>query len=141
MKIGASTLAGIDSTLENTLEFIESLGLEYAELVHQFPTENPDIEVVQLQFNYVDYEDERVQSKLCYEVCVKHGKPVMVMEPVRGGALVNLPKEALELIPNGSPASYALRYAAGFPLVAMVLSGIVLVPRLAIYCSSPVARL
>ena len=46
MKIGASTLAGIDNTLENTLEFIEGLGLEYAELVHQFPTENPDMEIL-----------------------------------------------------------------------------------------------
>ena len=47
----------------------------------------------------------------------------MVMEPIRGGALVNLPKEALELLPDGSPASYALRFAAGFPQIAMVLSG------------------
>lgn len=57
-------------------------------------TENPDIEVVQIQFNYVDYEDPALQSKACYEVCRKHNKPIIVMEPVKGGNLVNLPEEA-----------------------------------------------
>ena len=94
-----------------------------AEVLDQILTAWPEIEFVQLQFNYLDYEDPRVQSRLCYEVCRKHGKPVMVMEPVRGGALVNLPQEALELLPDGSPASYALRFAAGFDGIAMVLSG------------------
>ena len=94
-----------------------------AEVLDRILTDRPEIEFVQLQFNYLDYEDPKVQSRLCYEVCEKHGKPVMVMEPVRGGALVNLPQEALALLPNGSPASYALRFAAGFPQVAMVLSG------------------
>ena len=94
-----------------------------AEVLDRILTAWPEIEFVQLQFNYLDYEDPKVQSRLCYEVCQKHGKPVMVMEPVRGGALVNLPGEALELLPDGSPASYALRFAAGFPLIAMVLSG------------------
>ena len=78
---------------------------------------------MQLQFNYVDYEDPRVQARKCYEVCQKHGKPVLIMEPVKGGSLVNLPQKALELLPDGSPASYAIRYAAGFPLVEVVLSG------------------
>jgi len=94
-----------------------------AEVLDRILTAWPEIEFVQLQFNYLDYEDPKVQSRLCYEVCEKHGKPVMVMEPVRGGALVNLPQEALELLPDGSPASYALRFAAGFPRIAMVLSG------------------
>ena len=94
-----------------------------ADVLDRILTAWPEIEFVQLQFNYLDYEDPKVQSRLCYEVCRKHGKPVMVMEPVRGGALVNLPQEALELLPDGSPASYALRFAAGFPLIAMVLSG------------------
>ena len=94
-----------------------------AEVLDRILTAWPEIEFVQLQFNYLDYESPTVQSRLCYEVCEKHGKPVMVMEPVRGGALVNLPQEALELLPDGSPASYALRFAAGFPLIAMVLSG------------------
>ena len=105
---------------------IRHLGMSFhdtAEVLDMMLTKWPEIEFVQLQFNYLDYEDPRVQSRLCYEVCCRHGKPVMVMEPVRGGALVNLPQEALELIPDGSPASYALRFAAGFPQIAMVLSG------------------
>ena len=105
---------------------IRHLGMSFhdtADVLDRILTEWPEIEFVQLQFNYLDYESPTVQSRLCYEVCCKHGKPVMVMEPVRGGALVNLPQEALELIPSGSPASYALRFAAGFPQIAMVLSG------------------
>lgn len=89
-------------------------------------TENPGIEVVQLQFNYVDYDDDNVQSRLCYEVCVKHGKPVLVMEPVKGGQLVNMPAQMAKIIDGlgeGSRASYALRFAASFPNVIMVLSG------------------
>ena len=94
-----------------------------AEVLDQILTEHPELEFVQLQFNYVDYNDPKVQSRLCYEVCRKHGKPVMVMEPVKGGTLVNLPQEALALLPDGSPASYAIRYAASFEDIVMVLSG------------------
>ena len=88
-----------------------------AEVLEQILTEYPEIEVVQIQFNYLDYDDPAVQSRRCYEVCVKHGKPVIVMEPVKGGNLVNLPEEAkavLDELHGGSPASYALRFAAGF---------------------------
>ena len=94
-----------------------------AEVLDQILTDRPELEFVQLQFNYVDYNDPKVQSRLCYEVCRKHGKPVFVMEPVKGGTLVNLPQAALELLPNGSPASFAIRFAAGFEGIAMVLSG------------------
>lgn len=94
-----------------------------AEVLDRILTEQPEMEFVQLQFNYVDYEDAHVQSRLCYEVCRKHGKPVMVMEPVKGGSLVNLPAQAAQLLPDGSPASYALRFAAGFEGIVMVLSG------------------
>ena len=97
-----------------------------AEVLEQILTEYPEIEVVQIQFNYLDYDDPAVQSRRCYEVCVKHGKPVIVMEPVKGGNLVNLPEEAkavLDELHGGSPASYALRFAAGFPGMMMVLSG------------------
>ncbi|MDO4265410.1 MAG: aldo/keto reductase [Eubacteriales bacterium] len=86
----------------------------------------PQIEVVQIQFNYVDYEDPSVESRKCYEVCRKHGKPVIVMEPVRGGALANLPEKAAALLDElhaGSQASFAIRYAAGFDGIEMVLSG------------------
>ena len=94
-----------------------------AEVLDKILTDRPELEFVQLQFNYVDYDDPSVQSRLCYEVCRKHGKPVMVMEPVKGGTLVNLPEEAKALLPNGSPASYAIRFAAGFEGIVMVLSG------------------
>ena len=94
-----------------------------AEVLDKILTDRPELEFVQLQFNYVDYNDPKVQSRLCYEVCRKHGKPVLVMEPVKGGTLVNLPEAALELLPDGSPASYAIRYAAGFEDIIMVLSG------------------
>ena len=97
-----------------------------AEFLEQILTEYPQIEVVQIQFNYVDYDDLAVQSRKCYEVCRKYNKPVVVMEPVKGGNLVNLPEEAakvLEDLHGGSPASYAIRFAAGFPGMMMVLSG------------------
>ena len=94
-----------------------------AEVLDRILTDRPEMEFVQLQFNYVDYEDNRVQARACYEVCRRHRKPVMVMEPVKGGSLVNLPAQALELLPKGSPASYAIRFAASFEGVAMVLSG------------------
>lgn len=94
-----------------------------AQALEQILTDRPELEFVQLQFNYVDYDDPKVQSRACYEVCRAHGKPVFVMEPVKGGSLVNLPQNALALMTGGSPASYALRYAAGFDGIAMVLSG------------------
>lgn len=97
-----------------------------AEFLEQILTEYPEIEAVQIQFNYVDYDDLAVQSRRCYEVCRKYNKPVLVMEPVKGGNLVNLPEEAKAILENlhgGSPASYAIRFAAGFPGMMMVLSG------------------
>ncbi len=93
------------------------------EVLEQMLTDCPDMEFVQLQFNYVDYEDLHVASRRCYEVCRRHGKPVFVMEPVKGGSLVELPQSALKLLPDGIPASYAIRFAASFPGVEMVLSG------------------
>ena len=96
------------------------------ELLEQILTEYPAIEVVQIQFNYVDYDDPSVQSRKCYEVCRKFNKPVIVMEPVKGGNLVKLPDDAravLDALHGGSPASYAIRFAAGFPGMLMVLSG------------------
>ena len=97
-----------------------------AEMLETILTDHPEVEVVQIQFNYLDYEDPSAQSRRCYEVCRKHGKPVIVMEPVKGGNLVNLPEEAravLDALHGGSPASYAIRFAAGFPGMWMVLSG------------------
>ena len=97
-----------------------------ADVLEQILTEYPQIEVVQIQFNYVDYDDPAVQSRKCYEVCKKFGKPVIVMEPVKGGNLANLPKDAkavLDDLHGGSPASYAMRFAAGFENMMMVISG------------------
>ena len=97
-----------------------------AEVLDMILTEHPEIEIVQIQFNYVDYEDASVESRKVYEVCEKYGKPVIVMEPVKGGSLVNLPDEADQILRGlngGSNASYALRFAASFPNMAMVLSG------------------
>lgn len=97
-----------------------------AEVLDQILSEYPQIEIVQIQFNYVDYEDTSVESRKCYEVCRKHGKPVIVMEPVKGGSLVNLPADAQKVfdeLHGGSNASYAIRFAAGFEGIRMVLSG------------------
>ena len=97
-----------------------------ADVLDRILTEYPQIEAVQMQFNYVDYEDPSVESRKVYETAVKHGKPVIVMEPVKGGSLVNLPEEAqkvFDALHGGSNASYALRFAAGFENMMMVLSG------------------
>ena len=85
-----------------------------AEVLDRILTDHPELEVVQLQFNYADYLDEEVQSKACYDVCRKHGKPVIVMEPVKGGKLIRLPKKAqdtLDALHGGTNASYAIRFA------------------------------
>ena len=97
-----------------------------ADVLDRILTEYPQVEVVQIQFNYADYDSASVESRKVYEVCEKHGKPVIVMEPVKGGSLVNLPKEAddvLRALGGGSNASYAIRFAASFPQIAVVLSG------------------
>ena len=108
---------------------IRHVGISFhdrAEVLEEILTTYPQIEVVQIQFNYADYDDPGVQSRLCYEVCRRHNKPVLVMEPVKGGHLSNLPPQAkavLDELHGGSPASYAIRFAAGFEGILMVLSG------------------
>lgn len=97
-----------------------------ADVLEQILKEYPQIEAVQIQFNYLDYEDPAVESRKCYEVCCKYGKPVIVMEPVKGGNLAKLPDEAravFDKLHGGSPAGYAIRFAAGFDGIRMVLSG------------------
>lgn len=109
---------------------LRHLGFSYhdnAVLLDQILTEHPEVEFVQLQLNYLDWEDERIQSRKCYETVVRHGKKVVVMEPVKGGRLAKLPEEAEKLLravhPDWSPASWAIRFAASLPEVEMVLSG------------------
>ena len=104
---------------------IRHLGFSFhdsPEVLEQMLTDCPDMEFVQLQINYADWEDPRVQARRCYEICQAHGKPIFVMEPVKGGSLVQLPPEAEALL-SGSPASFAIRYAASLPGVEVVLSG------------------
>ena len=104
---------------------IRHVGMSFhdsAEVLDKILTDRPELEFVQIQFNYADYEDPNVESRKCYEVCRKHGKPMMIMEPVKGGSLINLPQDALDLM-NASPASFAIRFCAGFEGVVMVLSG------------------
>lgn len=97
-----------------------------AEVLEQILTEYPEIEIVQIQLNYLDYDDTAVQSRKCLEVCKKFNKPILVMEPVKGGNLIKLPEEAQKIfdeLHGGSNASYAIRFAAGCDNVVMVLSG------------------
>ena len=90
-------------------------------------SKHPEVDFVQLQINYADWEDSIVQSRKCYETAVKHGKPVIVMEPVKGGSLANLPDEAAAIFrdvnPSASQASWAIRFAASLEGVLTVLSG------------------
>ena len=97
------------------------------ELLEKLLTRYPAIEYVQLQINYMDWEDPKIQSRACYEVCEKFDKKVIVMEPVKGGKLAKLPESAVKLLrearPDLSPAAWAISFVAGLKNVWMILSG------------------
>jgi len=108
----------------------EKIGFSFhadAVLLDEVLTNYPFFDFVQLQLNYLDWENESIQSRKCYEVAVKHGKKVIVMEPVKGGSLANVPEEAEKLFkeaqPDWSVPSWAVRYAASLENVMLVLSG------------------
>ena len=100
---------------------------DHAALLDEILTAHPEVDFVQLQINYLDWESDSIQSRKCHEVARKHGKPVIVMEPVKGGMLAALPEKAEALFkkinPGMSVSSWAVRYAAGLDGVMTVLSG------------------
>lgn len=109
---------------------IKKIGFSFhdtADLLDKILCDHPEAEFVQLQINYLDWNNDSIQSRKCYETAVRHGKPVIVMEPVKGGALANIPFAAENLFksyaPEASVASWAIRYAASLENVIMVLSG------------------
>lgn len=110
--------------------FIKNVGFSFhsdPETLEKTLIAHPEFEYVQLQINYLDWESNNVQSRKCYELCEKYNRKVIVMEPVRGGALASLPeyiaKPLNDMHPDWTLASWAVRFAASHKNIFMVLSG------------------
>ena len=109
---------------------VKRIGFSYhgdAALLDRILTGHPEVDVVLMQLNYLDWESEGIQSRKCYETCLRHGKSVMVMEPVKGGTLAKLPEDAEAKLravhPNWTPSDWALRFVQSLPGVEIALSG------------------
>ena len=109
---------------------VKSMGFSFhdkPEVLEKILNEHPEVDFVQLQLNYYDWESKDVQSRRCYEVARAHGKQIVVMEPIKGGNLAYMPQDVMNTIPhlleNDSPATLALRFIAGKEGIMTVLSG------------------
>ena len=109
---------------------VKRIGFSYhgdAALLDRILTAHPEVDVVLMQLNYLDWESKGIQSRKCYETCLRHGKSVMVMEPVKGGTLAKLPEDAEAKLravhPNWTPSDWALRFVQSLPGVEIALSG------------------
>lgn len=108
----------------------KKIGFSYhdtAQLLDRILTEHPQVDYVQLQINYLDWDSLSIQARDCYKTAARHGKQVLVMEPVKGGSLAALPADAEAILkavrPNSSAAQWAIRFASGLEHVEIVLSG------------------